>query len=127
MDNVQNCDIIHRNVFYLKHKVSETGFCLRLQVEPIQLGTLELVSVSDPETESSSICWAKLSMFYLNTETGSYKGSWRSQFTSVNVHVKFISFAKYLATSEVFCNVPSVRVSISLKFLTTDRGTSYFM
>jgi hypothetical protein len=24
-------DIIHRSVFYLKHNVSETGFCLRLQ------------------------------------------------------------------------------------------------
>jgi hypothetical protein len=29
--------IIHRPVFYLKHDVSETGFCLRLQVEPSQL------------------------------------------------------------------------------------------
>jgi hypothetical protein len=34
-------DIIHNNVFYLKHKVSETGFCLRLQVEPTQLGPIE--------------------------------------------------------------------------------------
>jgi hypothetical protein len=33
-------DIIHRRVFYLKH-VSETGFCLRLQVESIQFGTIE--------------------------------------------------------------------------------------
>jgi hypothetical protein len=37
-------DIIHCLVlfkrpscFYLKHNVSETGFCLRLQVKPIQL------------------------------------------------------------------------------------------
>jgi hypothetical protein len=29
-------DIIHRPVFYLKHGVSETGFFLRLQVEPTQ-------------------------------------------------------------------------------------------
>jgi hypothetical protein len=29
-------DIIHCSVFYeyLKHDISETGFCLRLQVEP---------------------------------------------------------------------------------------------
>jgi hypothetical protein len=27
-------DIIYRPVIYLKHDVSETGFCLRLQVEP---------------------------------------------------------------------------------------------
>jgi hypothetical protein len=31
-------DIIHRTVFYLKHDVSETAFCLRIQVEPTQLG-----------------------------------------------------------------------------------------
>jgi hypothetical protein len=28
-------DIIHRPVFYLKHSVSETRFCLRLHVETI--------------------------------------------------------------------------------------------
>jgi hypothetical protein len=28
-------DITHRPVFYLKHDVSEIGFCLRFQVEPI--------------------------------------------------------------------------------------------
>jgi hypothetical protein len=39
-------DIIHRPVFiqkhvpvyFSKHNVSETGFCLRLQLKPIQLG-----------------------------------------------------------------------------------------
>jgi hypothetical protein len=31
-------DIIHRHVSYLKHDISETGFCLRLQVQPTQLG-----------------------------------------------------------------------------------------
>jgi hypothetical protein len=30
-------DIIHRPVFYLKHSPSDTGFRLRLQVEPTQL------------------------------------------------------------------------------------------
>jgi hypothetical protein len=34
-------DIIHRPIFYLEQKVSETGFCLRLQVEPIQLGPID--------------------------------------------------------------------------------------
>jgi hypothetical protein len=33
-------DIIHRPVFYLKHNVSETGFCLRLQVDPTQMGPI---------------------------------------------------------------------------------------
>jgi hypothetical protein len=31
-------DIIRRPVFYLKHDVSETGFCLRVQVEPLSVG-----------------------------------------------------------------------------------------
>jgi hypothetical protein len=31
-------DIIHRPVFYLKQDFSDTGFCLRLQVEPTQMG-----------------------------------------------------------------------------------------
>jgi hypothetical protein len=30
-------DIIHRPAFILKHNVSETGFCLRLQVKSTQL------------------------------------------------------------------------------------------
>jgi hypothetical protein len=30
--------MIYRPVFYLKHEVSETGFCLRFQEEPTQLG-----------------------------------------------------------------------------------------
>jgi hypothetical protein len=44
-------DIIHRPVFYIKHDVSKTGFCLRLQIEPTQLG-------KSPEAETSSIYWA---------------------------------------------------------------------
>jgi hypothetical protein len=31
-------DIIYRPVFFLKHHVLETGFCLHLQVEPTELG-----------------------------------------------------------------------------------------
>jgi hypothetical protein len=34
-------DNIHRTVFYLKYNVSETILCFRLQVEPIQMGTIE--------------------------------------------------------------------------------------
>jgi hypothetical protein len=48
-------DIVHRPVFYLKQDVSETGFCLRIQVE----------------TETSSFYWANLSRFHLKTETES--------------------------------------------------------
>jgi hypothetical protein len=31
-------DVVHRPVFYLKHKISKTGFCLGRQVERTQLG-----------------------------------------------------------------------------------------
>jgi hypothetical protein len=41
-------DINHRHFFYLKYRavyfsnnVSETGFCLRLQVKPTQLGPID--------------------------------------------------------------------------------------
>jgi short-subunit dehydrogenase involved in D-alanine esterification of teichoic acids len=45
-------DIIHRPVIYLKHRpvyiskhnVSETGFCLRLQVKATQLGPIDMAS-----------------------------------------------------------------------------------
>jgi hypothetical protein len=33
--------------FYLKHNDSETGFCLRLEVKPTQLGEIKLVSVCE--------------------------------------------------------------------------------
>jgi hypothetical protein len=39
-------DIIHSPVFYLKHDVSEAGFCLRFQVEPTQFGPLDSASLS---------------------------------------------------------------------------------
>jgi hypothetical protein len=54
-------DIIHRRAFYLESDVSETGFCLRLQVEPTKLSpiigslppplSLIPVSVSAEETD----------------------------------------------------------------------------
>jgi hypothetical protein len=34
-------DIAHRPVFYLNQEVSEPEFCLRLQVEPTQMGPIE--------------------------------------------------------------------------------------
>jgi hypothetical protein len=36
--------IIHRPVFYLKYNISETEFCLRLQIKPIQLGPIDTAS-----------------------------------------------------------------------------------
>jgi hypothetical protein len=47
-------DIILRPVFYLKHDVLETGFCLRLQVEPTQLGLRDRASLY-PSTGDSTL------------------------------------------------------------------------
>jgi hypothetical protein len=35
-----------RSVYLSKHSVSETGFCLRLQVRPTQLGPIDIVPIS---------------------------------------------------------------------------------
>jgi hypothetical protein len=37
-------NIIHRPLFYLKHDASETGFCLRPQVRPTEMGPIEALS-----------------------------------------------------------------------------------
>jgi hypothetical protein len=34
-------DVIHRPVFYLKHKVSETGFYICLQANPVHLRPID--------------------------------------------------------------------------------------
>jgi hypothetical protein len=36
--NITSLDFIYRPVFYLKLYVSETGFCLRLQMKPTHIG-----------------------------------------------------------------------------------------
>jgi hypothetical protein len=56
-------EITHRFVFCLKHDVSETGFCLRLQVElTFKLGPID----------RTSLCLkAQLNRFHLMTETES--------------------------------------------------------
>jgi hypothetical protein len=40
-----NLDIIHCPLFYLKHYISETEFCHRLQVEPTQLDPTDRASL----------------------------------------------------------------------------------
>jgi hypothetical protein len=57
-------DIVNRPVFYLKHNISETGVCLRLQVEPTQLSSIYRSSLClrRQETESSlrnAVFWIK--------------------------------------------------------------------
>jgi hypothetical protein len=53
-------DIIHRSIFYLKHGATETGSCLRLQVEPTQFGPIHGASLS-PDTSSNTnmVCKTK--------------------------------------------------------------------
>jgi hypothetical protein len=36
--NIMFLYIIHRPIFILKHNVSESGFCLRLEAKSVQLG-----------------------------------------------------------------------------------------
>jgi hypothetical protein len=55
--------IIHRPVFYLKHDVSETEFCLRLEVEPTHLGPI------DPD-------WNEREELYLLGQTEYVPGRW---------------------------------------------------
>jgi hypothetical protein len=50
--NYQIFDIILRPA--LKHNVSETAYCLRLQVEPIQLGPLDRVGLSVSPKDSAT-------------------------------------------------------------------------
>jgi hypothetical protein len=62
-------NIIHRPVFYVKYGVSETGFCLCLQVEPIDLRPIERATLClRVRRQSTYIYWAQLSMINLKTE-----------------------------------------------------------
>jgi hypothetical protein len=59
-------------LFIFLNNVSETGFCLRLQVKPIQFGPIDRdLRTKDREIGTNSIDWAQLSRFYLKTETES--------------------------------------------------------
>jgi hypothetical protein len=61
-------DIIHLPVFYLEHRVSEAGFCLRHQVMPTQLSPIDGVNLRT-DTENSSVDCAQLSRRRLKSET----------------------------------------------------------
>jgi hypothetical protein len=52
-------EIIHPLVLYLKHNFSETGFCLRLQVESAQSDPTDRASIC---LQTSSLYLAQLSM-----------------------------------------------------------------
>jgi hypothetical protein len=42
--NIIFLDIIHRPFYLLKHNISETGFCLHVEVKPTQLGPVNRAS-----------------------------------------------------------------------------------
>jgi hypothetical protein len=60
-------DIIHNPVYYLKHKISETGFCLLLQMEPTHLVPVDRAGPRCLRTETSSCYRAHLCRFHLQT------------------------------------------------------------
>jgi hypothetical protein len=82
--------IIHRPVFYMKHDVSETGFCLRLQTETAQFGLLSA------DTHISSIYWVHLIRFHLKKETES---SFRTRDTPLSTKVG-ITFRRQVTVSQ---------------------------
>jgi hypothetical protein len=43
-------NIVHIHVFYSKHHISETGFCIHLQVEPTQLSPIDRAILSPVQT-----------------------------------------------------------------------------
>jgi hypothetical protein len=47
-------DIIHRPVFYLKHGVSETEFCLQHQVERTQVAPIDRARLCLPDTSNNT-------------------------------------------------------------------------
>jgi hypothetical protein len=61
-------DIIHRPVFHLKHNVSETGFCLRIQVEHTQLGLIDRPSVCLQTQAATSTGFTSLSQHTTNQQ-----------------------------------------------------------
>jgi hypothetical protein len=75
----------HCPVYFSKYNISETGFCLRLQVKPTHLYPIDRATpclrthIPAPRwgipakhgIGNSSIDWAKLSRFYLKTEAES--------------------------------------------------------
>jgi hypothetical protein len=69
-------DIIHRPLLYLKHAFSDTGFSLRLQIDPTQMEGRDRASLClrTPQTTTTGFSptyWAQLSMLHKKTETKS--------------------------------------------------------
>jgi hypothetical protein len=60
-------DIIHRPVYITKRNDAKTGFCLRLQAKPLQLGPIDRVSpyLRTPVPPSRWGIEAMLSTYYL--------------------------------------------------------------
>jgi hypothetical protein len=99
--NIMFLDIIHRPVFFYKylvyitkHNISETGFCLHLQVKPTQLGQISraspylrtlknvhwsvemlfVVSTQENLMFPLNLHWMELQLFYFCCDVGSPHG-----------------------------------------------------
>jgi hypothetical protein len=79
-------DIIHRPVLYLKHNVSETGFYLRLQVEPTQLGPMDTISLLFADSETICIDWYHITtacVTSFNYSLTQREGTWEDEIYAV--------------------------------------------
>jgi hypothetical protein len=87
-------DIIHHSVFYLKHNVLETGFCLRLQVEPTQLSPAVLsirpkwVGSTWRRRQNQDLWYYDIMVFLLDMN---YKGLLTSSTWSASVSTSYTS------------------------------------
>jgi hypothetical protein len=81
------------------HNLSETVFCLRLQVEPTQLGPIDRTGIG-----TCSIYWAQLSRFHLKTETE----------VIVQIYLKHTTFWRLDSVSVFRLNLLSWAQSIEL-------------
>jgi hypothetical protein len=66
---IEILNIIHRPVFYLKHSVSEAGFCPRFQVEPTKLGKTDRDSLCLRTPATTPIAFQKTNTTQTNKES----------------------------------------------------------
>jgi hypothetical protein len=67
--NCHNSGHYHCPVSYLKHDVPETEFCLRLQVEPTQVGPTEETSLSSDTSNKTNAVYKHKPRMRVNIST----------------------------------------------------------
>jgi hypothetical protein len=89
----------HRPVYFSKYNVSETGFCLRLQVRPTQLGSIE---------RTSHYFWRR-STILLREPLFAFANSQSGTFESMKIH--------YYWPAALFTGLHSLQTEESLESL----------